>query len=155
MSNAVGCSPVLDMLKAGVLVGMGTDGYCVDMTQSLRAVHAIQKHNAKLPCVAWDEPHDMLFTHNRTIMNRHIAGTTGTLKPGAYADIIVVGYEAPTPINANTLNGHVLFGVSGRSVDTTIINGRTIMRERVLINLDEEKLMADSRQQAQKLWNRI
>jgi putative selenium metabolism protein SsnA len=155
MSNAVGCSPVLDMMAAGVLVGMGTDGYCVDMTQSLRGVHAIQKHNAKLPCVAWGEPHTMLFDNNRAIMNRHIKGEVGTLKPGAYADIIVVGYEAPTPINAETIDGHILFGISGRNVDTTIINGRIVMRERELQGIDEQKIMADSRQQAQKLWSRI
>jgi putative selenium metabolism protein SsnA len=155
MSNAVGCSPVLKMLKAGVLVGMGTDGYCVDMTESLRGVHAIQKHEAHLPSVAWQEPHTMLFENNKTIINRLIKGQTGVLVPGAYADIIMLDYLAPTPITANTVASHLLFGVSGRSVCTTIINGRVIMNERELVGIDEQKLMADSRQQAAKLWARI
>ena len=155
MSNAVGCSPVLDLLKAGVLVGMGTDGYCVDVTQSLRAVHAIQKHVAGIPSVAWPEPHQMLFDNNATIMNRLINGEVGALKPGAYADIIIVGYEAPTPITEATVASHLLFGVSGRLVDTTIVNGRVIMKERELLVIDEEKLMRESREQAAKLWARI
>jgi putative selenium metabolism protein SsnA len=155
MSNAVGCAPVLKMLEAGTLVGMGTDGYCVDMTESLRAVHAIQKHEAHVPSVAWGEPHQMLFENNRTIANRLLSGETGILRPGAYADIIVVGYEAPTPLTEATVASHLLFGVAGRNVDTTIINGRVRMLERTLIDIDEQKLMADSRQQAQALWNRI
>ncbi|MCL1880131.1 MAG: putative aminohydrolase SsnA [Actinomycetia bacterium] len=155
MGNAVGTSPVLRMLAAGVLVGLGTDGYCVDMTESLRGVHAIQKLANQLPCVAWGEPHQMLFENNKQIMNRLISGETGILRPGAYADVIIVGYQAPTPITADTVASHLLFGVSGRSVDTTIINGRVVMRERELIGIDEEKLMADSRQQAAQLWARI
>jgi putative selenium metabolism protein SsnA len=155
MSNAVGCSPVLRMLEAGVLVGMGTDGYCVDMTESLRAVHAIQKHAAGIPSVGWPEPHQMLFENNATIMNRFISGEVGVLKPGAYADIIIVDYTAPTPITEATISSHLLFGVSGRQVDTTIINGRIIMKERELVGIDEEKLMYECREQAAKLWARI
>ncbi|MDR2587203.1 MAG: putative aminohydrolase SsnA, partial [Coriobacteriales bacterium] len=155
MSNAVGCSPVLRMLARGVLVGMGTDGYCTDMTESLRGVHAIQKHEAQLPSVAWGEPPQMLFENNKAIMNRFIDGQTGVLTPGAYADIIIVDYQAPTPITAATYASHILFGVQGRSVNTTIINGKVVMRDRELQGIDEEKLMADSRQKAAELWARI
>jgi cytosine/adenosine deaminase-related metal-dependent hydrolase len=97
----------------------------------------------------------MLFDNNATIMNRLIKGEVGTLKPGAYADIIIVGYEAPTPITEDTVASHLLFGVSGRLVDTTIVNGRVIMKERELLGIDEEKLMRESREQAAKLWARI
>jgi putative selenium metabolism protein SsnA len=155
MSNAVGCSPILRMMKAGVLVGMGTDGYCTDMTESLRAVHAIQKHEAHVPSVCWGEPHTMLFENNRAIMNRYLDGETGVIRPGAYADLVIVDYEPPTPLTAGTLASHILFGIQGRCVDTTIINGRTVMRGRELIGIDEEKLMADSRQRAAALWARI
>lgn len=155
MSNAVGTSPVLKMLKAGALVGMGTDGYCVDMTESLRAVHAVQKLEAGVSSVAWAEPHQMLFDNNKTIINRMIQGETGVLKPNAYADIIIVGYEAPTPITADTVASHLLFGVCGRSVDTTIINGKVRMLERELVDIDEARLMAESREAAGALWARI
>jgi putative selenium metabolism protein SsnA len=155
MSNAVGCAPIIRMMNAGVLVGMGTDGYCTDMTESLRAVHAIQKHEAHVPSVCWPEPHEMLFENNRDIMNRFLDGETGVLKPGAYADIIIVDYEPPTPLTADTVASHILFGVQGRCTNTTIINGRVIMRNREFVNIDEEKLMADSRQQAARLWARI
>ena len=155
MSNAVGISPLAAMFERGVLVGMGTDGYCADMTQSLRATHALHKLAARIPSVFWGEPPKMLFENNRTIMNRYLNGETGRLAKGCYADVIICDYEAPTPVNGDTYYGHILFGLSGLRVATTIANGRVIMKERELIGVDEEKLMAESRRLAAALWKRI
>jgi cytosine/adenosine deaminase-related metal-dependent hydrolase len=142
-------------MKKGILVGMGTDGYTADMTESLKTAAILHKHDQRLPSVAWAEPPVMLFDNNKKIMERFIGGKLGTLKKDCYADIIIVDYKGPTPVNANTINSHILFGISGRHVDTTIINGKIIMKDRVLVNIDEEALMAKSRELAQKLWNRI
>jgi cytosine/adenosine deaminase-related metal-dependent hydrolase len=136
-------------------MGLGTDGYSSDMTESLKTTAILHKHGAGIPSVAWTEPHLMLFENNKTIMERFIKGKLGALKKDHYADIIIVDYKAPTPLNENTINSHILFGFSGRHVDTTIINGRLIMEERVLKNIDEEALFARSRERAQKLWKRI
>ncbi len=155
MGNAVGVAPVIDMMANGVLVGLGTDGYTADMTESYKVVNAMQKHAKGLPSVGWGESPMMLFENNKIIAERFIKGKVGTLKEGHYADVIIVDYKAPTPINENNLNGHLLFGVTGRHVDTTIVNGRILMDERKLVNIDEERLMAKSVELAQKLWNRI
>jgi cytosine/adenosine deaminase-related metal-dependent hydrolase len=88
-------------------------------------------------------------------MERFIKGKVGAIKPDHYADIIIVDYKGPTPVNADTVNSHILFGVTGRHVDTTIINGKIIMKERELVNIDEEGMLAKSRELARKLWNRI
>ena len=58
--------------------------------------------------------------------------TVGKLVPGACADLIVVDYDPPTPLTATNIDSHILFGVSGRSVRTTIIGGRIAMQDRVL-----------------------
>jgi putative selenium metabolism protein SsnA len=155
MGNAVGVSPVLAMLKKGILVGLGTDGYTADMTESYKTAAILHKHAARLPSVAWAEPPQMLFSNNNKIVSRFIAGKTGALVKGHYADVIIVDYTGPTPVNAGTINSHLLFGVSGRHVDTTIINGRIVMRERELTGIDEAALLAASRERAQKLWQRI
>lgn len=155
MGNAVGASPVFDMIKNGVLVGMGTDGYTSDMTDSFKAAGLLQKHSLANPSVGWAEPPAMLFDNNKTIMERFINGKVGAIKKDHYADLIIVDYKGPTPVNENTINSHILFGISGRHVDTTIINGKVVMRERELVNIDEEALMAKSRELAQKLWKRI
>jgi putative selenium metabolism protein SsnA len=155
MGNAVGVSPVLAMMKKGILLGLGTDGYTADMTESYKTAAILHKHAAGIPSAAWAEPPAMLFENNRAIMERFIGGQVGILKKDAYADIIIVDYKGPTPVNGRTINSHLLFGVSGRHVDTTIINGRIIMKERELVTVDGEALMAKSREQAQKLWERI
>jgi cytosine/adenosine deaminase-related metal-dependent hydrolase len=155
MGNAVGVSPVLDMLDRGILVGLGTDGYTADMTESLKTAAVLHKHAKAVPSAAWAEPPRMLFENNRTIMERFIEGKVGIIKENCYADIIVVDYRGPTPVNGDTINSHILFGVSGRHVDTTIINGKVIMKERQLVGIDEEEFLAKSREQARKLWERI
>ena len=155
MGNAVGVSPVLDMLKKGVLVGMGTDGYAADVLESYKTAAILHKHARGIPSVAWAEPPAMLFENNKRIMERFIKGKLGTIARDHYADIIIVDYKGPTPVNGNTINSHILFGVTGRHVDTTIVNGKIVMKDRVLVNIDEEALMAKSRELAQKLWDRI
>jgi len=155
MGNAVGVSPVLELMKKGVLVGMGTDGYSADVLESYKIAAILHKHAKGIPSAAWAEPPAMLFENNRKIMGRFIKGKTGAIAKDHYADIIIVDYMGPTPVNADTINSHILFGITGRHVDTTIINGRVVMKDRVLPNIDEEALMAKSREQAQKLWKRI
>jgi len=155
MSNAVGVSRVLDMMAKGVLVGMGTDGYTSDVTESYKTANVLHKHAKGIPSVGWGEPPAMLFDNNKTIANRYIKGNTGAIRKGYYADIIIVDYNAPTPINKDNYNSHILFGVSGKNVDTTIINGKIVMKDRELITVDEEAAFAKSRELASKLWKRI
>ena len=97
----------------------------------------------------------MLFENNKKIMERFIRGKVGCIAKGHYADIIIAGYEGPTPVNADTINSHILFGISPRHIDTTIINGKIVMKDKELVNIDEQALLAKSRERAQKLWNRI
>jgi len=155
MGNAVGVSPVLEMMARGVPVGLGTDGYTADMTESYKAAGILQKHAKGLPSVAWEEPPRMLFENNRAIVNRHLTGLVGALAPGWLADVIIADYWAPTPLNENTVNAHILFGVSGRHVDTTIVNGKIRMLHRELTDIDAGGIAAKSRELSARLWERV
>lgn len=155
MGNAVGAAPVINMYKNGILLGLGTDGYTADMMESYKVANLIHKHVNKDSTVAWQEIPEMLFENNRKITERFIKGQVGILKEGAYADIIIVDYNPPTPINKDNINGHIVFGVSGKNVITTIINGKVLMENRQLINLDEERIMSRSRELARALWKRF
>jgi putative selenium metabolism protein SsnA len=155
MGNAVGASPAPLFIKRGVLTGLGTDGYTADMTESYKTAAVLHKHEAGIPSAAWAEPPKMFFENNRAIMNRLIGGETGVLREGALADLIIVDYRPPTPLNAANADSHLLFGVSGRHTDTAVINGRVVMRRRELPGIDEEALLARCREQARKLWARI
>lgn len=155
MGNAVGCAPVIEMLQRGISVGLGTDGYTCDMFESLKVANILHKHQQQNPSVGWGEAPDMLFEQNRAIAAVHFEHPLGKITPGAYADVIIVDYNPPTPIDANNINSHILFGMSGRSVDTTIINGRILMEEGKMVGIDEERIMAKARELALKVWQRF
>lgn len=155
MGNAVGTAPVLKMLSRGVQVGLGTDGYTADMFESAKVANVLQKHAAADPSVAWAEVPQMLYYNNPRVAGRLFGGTFGELAEGAWADVIVVDYLPPTPLDASNWTGHLLFGVSGRSVETTIINGKVRMLNRQLVDLDEEAIAARSRELALKLWQKL
>jgi putative selenium metabolism protein SsnA len=155
MGNAVGCAPVLDMLSRGVRVGLGTDGYTCDMFESLKVANLLHKHQTSQPSVAWVEAPAMLFGGNSAIASECFGCIVGKLIPGACADVIIVDYDPPTPLCASNINGHILFGISGRAVDTTIIAGRIVMQDRKLLTMDEKEIMAKARVSAAKLWQRF
>ena len=97
----------------------------------------------------------MLFDNNRKIASNYFSKEVGILKEGAYADLIIVDYNPLTPMTKDNLYGHFLFGFTGRMVTTSIINGKVIMKDRELINIDEEKIFNTSRKVAQKLWDKM
>ncbi|NLG82297.1 MAG: putative aminohydrolase SsnA [Bacilli bacterium] len=155
MGNAVGCSPVLKMFEKGIMLGLGTDGYTTDMMESYKVGNIIHKHENKDSNVAWVEIPTMLFENNRKITERFISKEIGVLKKDALADIIIVDYKAPTPITKDNINSHLVFGINGRNVITTMINGKVIMENRELVNIDEERIMARSVELAQEVWKRF
>ncbi len=155
MGNAVGISPVLQLWKKGILVGMGTDAYTNDMLESLKVALCSQRHNACLPNVGWGEVTGMLFQNNAKIGARTGFPTLGVLKPGAAADVIVMDYKPFTPFSDANIDGHMIFGMTGRQCQTTMINGRVLMRDRVLTEIDEEAVNAHILEVSKKLWGRL
>lgn len=155
MGNAVGCPPTMAQIRAGILVGLGTDGYTADMLESLKFANLLHKHALADSQAAWAEAPAMLFENNRKIAARFFRQPIGMLAPGAAADIIVCDYQPITPLNADNLNAHVLFGLNGRSVITTVARGQVLMQDRELKFLDEERIAAQAREQAEQLWQRM
>lgn len=155
MGNACGCPPTMEIVHRGILTGLGTDGYTHDMTESYKVANVLHKHHLCDPNAAWGEVPQMLFEGNAKIANRYFKKPLGVLKEGAAADVIVTDYIPLTPMNAGNVNSHILFGMTGRSVTTTVGNGKVLMKDRILTNIDEEKVMADCRQAAKELADRI
>lgn len=155
MGNACGCPPTMEIVHQGVLTGLGTDGYTHDMTESYKVANILHKHHLCDATAAWAEVPEMLFHGNAQIAGRYFERPLGVLKEGAAADVIVTDYVPLTPMDASNCNGHILFGMTGRSVVTTVCNGKVLMKDRVLTGIDEEKAWADCRQSAAGLWNDI
>ena len=155
MGNAVGISPILQLYQKGILVGMGTDAYTNDMLESLKVALCSQKHNACMPNVGWCEVTDMLFKSNALMAKRTGFPDLGMLKPGYAADIIVMDYLPYTPFSDENIDGHMLFGMTGRQCQTTMINGRILMKDRQLVEIDEQAVNAHILESAKALWGQL
>ena len=155
MGNACGCPPTMEMVHKGILTGLGTDGYTHDMMESWKVANILHKHHLCDPKAAWGEIPQMLFEGNAEIAARYFRTKPGMLKKGSAADVIVVDYNPLTPMNESNLNGHLLFGINGSMVRTTICNGKVLMKNRELCVCDEEKIMADCRKAAGELAKSI
>lgn len=155
MGNACGCPPTMDIFHHGIVTGLGTDGYTHDMTESYKVANVLHKHHLCDANAAWGEVPEMLFKGNKEIANRYFKRPIGVLKEGAAADVIISDYIPLTPMTKDNINSHVLFGMTGRSVVTTVANGKVLMKDRRLTEIDEEEVLAKVREESQKLWTNI
>ena len=155
MGNAVGGAPVVEALGKGVRVGLGTDAYTADMFASASVAKILASHRLGDPTVGFGEAMTLLFGNNPAIAAAHFARPVGVLAPGAYADLITLDYDPITPLHAGSYAGHILFGMSGRMVNDTMVDGRWVMRDRVIQTLDEAQVNARSCAAAPRIWARM
>ncbi|HCC46874.1 MAG TPA: putative aminohydrolase SsnA [Elusimicrobia bacterium] len=153
-NNSVGIADVANMARRGVLVGLGTDAMTVNMLEELRCALWLQhlKHD---PSHGFMEVANALLVNNAKIANRYFKNV-GELKPGYAADIAIIDYMPPTPMDASNFAGHLIFGISQATVDTTIAAGKVLMEGKKLkLGLDEEEVSRKSCELAKKLWSRF
>ena len=155
MNNGLSVAPILDMLKHGVTVGVGTDGMSSHLISQARAMYLHQRTHQRNPGIAFAEACEILLQNNRTICNRLFPEPRGALAPGQLADIMISDYVPFTPLNAETFYGHLLFGLSFARVRTTIARGRVIVEDGSLTQIDEASIRAHCAERASRIWKRI
>lgn len=157
MNNAVGVAPVEAMLRAGVRVGLGNDGFSNQMLAEMKAVYLVHK-------LAQGDPRSMpgdlvmrlAYDNNAELVRIFWPDLIlGEIRPGASADLVLLDYHPTTPLTAGNLPWHLLFGVEASAITATVCAGRVLMRDRRLLTLDEEEITARSRELAAQLWRRI
>jgi cytosine/adenosine deaminase-related metal-dependent hydrolase len=79
----------------------------------------------------------------------------GRIEPGAPADLVVLEYEPPTPLTEENLAAHWVFGLQARHVRDVMVAGRWVVRDRRMVQTDDEELTAKSREVAERLWRRM
>ncbi len=155
MNNAVGVTDVVRMVEKGVHVGLGTDGMTSDMFQESKFSHLIQRDFQGDPKVGFAETGQLLFGTNPMMASNFFGEKLGTIEVGAPADLIVVDYHSPTPLDHDNFLGHFLYGMNSGMVQTTVVGGHVLMKNRELVGIDEDKIYAEARQKADELWKRI
>jgi putative selenium metabolism protein SsnA len=154
-NNTVGVAHLLEMFQQGVLVGLGSDGYTPRMWEEFKAAFHMQKVRTGDPRVAYAEAYAAALLNNRTIARKIWGWDIGRIEPGARADLILVDYYPPTPLDSSNLFGHFLFGIANAPVDSLIVNGRFVLRNKECVTVDERAVAEKAAAQARALWRRF
>jgi putative selenium metabolism protein SsnA len=157
MNNAAGTADVPQMLRRGVLVGLGTDGFGQNPLAEFGLLALVHKSAKKDPrAMSLQQAVEILFHNNPEIVERAFGYLAGRLEVGAAADLVSVQYDPPTPITADNIPSHLELGLAGQSsVDNVMIHGRWILRDGRFLTLDEPEIVRQCRRRASALWERM
>ena len=149
MKLASGTSPIPQMLKAGVRVGLGTDGAAsnndLNMWEEMDSAAKLHKLVSKDPTVvSAREALEMATMGGARAI--HLEREIGSLEAGKRADLILVDLNAAHLTPMYNLYSHLVYAVKASDVSDTIVNGRVLMRQRRLLTIDEETVKAKARE---------
>ena len=157
MNNAVGVSPVEDMLRAGVRVCLGNDGLSNAMWEEWKAAYLVHKlwqsDPRKMP--ASNVARMAIYNNAALASSFFTSAPIGSVTPGAVADLIFVDYPSPTPLTPENLPWHMVFGFHESMVTTTMVDGQVLMRDRKLTTLDIDSITAHARELSRCVWKRM
>jgi len=156
MNNAVGVAEVESMLRAGVRVCLGNDGFSNAMWEEWKTAYLLHKVSHRDPRrMSGDTVVQIAVRNNAALAERFFPGARlGIVEPGARADLILVDYHPTTPLSPGNLPWHILFGFHESMVTGTIVAGEPLMFERELRTLDEAAIAARARELAPEVWKR-
>jgi putative selenium metabolism protein SsnA len=150
MNNAIGRAR-LDAL--GRRVALGTDGIGSDMFEESRTAFFRLHEDGSGVGPDW--------ALDRLAVGAHFVGDSfgerrfGRIESGAPADLVVLDYAAPAPLDASSFPGHWVFGLGSRCVRDVMVAGEWVVLDRRLTRADQQELAATARAEAARLWARL
>ena len=157
MKLASGFAKVPKMLEVGVPVSIGCDGgpsnNTYDMVREMRLAALIHKSYVVDPLVVTAEQAIEMATLGGAVA-MGIDDKVGSIEPGKLADIILIGLRGLSLTPASNPVSNLVYSGSGDAVDTVIVNGKVLMREKKLLTLDEEKVKDRAMEHAENLLDR-
>ena len=156
MNNAVGAADIEGMLRLGIPVCLGNDGFSNNMWAEWKMAYLMHKQVHRDPRRANGmDIVQMAITNNAALAELFWPEKKiGRLVEGAVADIIFVDYHATTPLSAGNLPWHIIFGFESSLVTSTMVAGKLLMHNRELLTLNEAEITERSRQLAAEVWQR-
>lgn len=148
MNNRVGYAKVH---LFGEKAALGTDGFPADMLEEARFAFHKQRDSHIDEKVNYVK----LFNGGQKLISNIFGKQFGTFDKGATADLVVMNYREPTPMELDNLLDHYLFGMQSSMVESVMVGGKWVMKNRRIQGIDEEEIFAKSRQLAGKLWQRM
>ena len=156
MNNAVGVADVPGMLRRGLNVGLGNDGFTNNQFAEMKTAYLLHKSARRDPRVLGaDQVVQMAYANNARIAQVFWKPRVGELSVGAFADIVLLDYVPYTPLTAGNFPWQLIFGIDGTHVTHTICAGKLLMKDRELLTLDEHAIAAKAKEHAQRVWKRV
>ena len=155
MMLASGVAPVIEERAAGIAVGLGTDGPAgsnndLDLMEEMDLAAKLQKITKTDPrALGAKAVVEMATIEGARAL--HMEKEIGSLETGKKADIIVIGLDAPNAVPMYDAYSQLAYALKGSDVETVIIGGRTVMRDRKLLTLDEPAILAKAREYKTKI----
>jgi 5-methylthioadenosine/S-adenosylhomocysteine deaminase len=153
-----GVAPVVEMLRQGVNVALGTDGaasnHSQDLFDTMKAASLLQKvHHQDAGVI---EPYAVL--RMATVGGAKALGLDslcGTIEVGKRADLILVDIDTVHNQPVNDIFSQIVHCAKAGDVKTVMVNGELLMRDRKLVQHDEVKLVADAKEANRDLMDRV
>ncbi len=154
MKLASGTAPVEAMRRAGIAVGLGTDGAAsnndLDMFEAMRQAAFLHKLTSEDPrAIPAPTAIEMATIDGARAMG--MERDVGSLEPGKRADLIVVSMSAARQTPLYDPLSHLVYVTRGDDVRTTIVNGRVLMRDRKVLTLDRDAILTEARALASRV----
>ncbi|MEM2383679.1 MAG: amidohydrolase [Candidatus Bathyarchaeia archaeon] len=144
MKLSSGIPRVKDLLSAGLIVGLGTNGpasnNCLDMFETMKVSALLQKALYRDPRVLPARK----VVEMATIDGAKVLGLNdiiGSIEVGKRADIILIDVNKPHLTPLHNIYAALVYSARGSDVDTVIVDGRVVMRGRVVETVDEQEVM--------------
>lgn len=153
MNNRVGRASLGLLEGLGVRLALGTDGIDGDLWTEARAAYFRAREEAMPP--SFDLPLKLLAGGHKIL--RQVFGLRfGALEKTAPADLTVVHYHPPTPLDGGNLAGHLFFGGLGpQTVESVMVNGEFIYRDRRFVKVDPREILERCTRAASSLWEKM
>ena len=148
MKLSSGTAPVMKYRQAGVSVGIGTDGAAsnndLDMFEAMRQAAFQQKLVSMDPtAITAAEALEMGTLGGARALGR--GQRLGSLEVGKLADLIIVGMSKARQQPLYDPVAQIVYASRGDDVETTIVNGKVLMRDRKVLTMDEAAVLRDAR----------
>lgn len=158
MNNAVGVADVSAMLSdpdLGDRVCLGNDGFSFNMFQEMKVAYLLHKVATDDPrTLGGDQVMRMAYENNARLAGLFFDKPVGRLEAGSYADIMLCDYRPFTPLTSGNLPWQIIFGVDGSHITDTIGGGKVLMRDRQILSLDEDAIVAEAMELVKDVWAR-
>jgi putative selenium metabolism protein SsnA len=155
MNNAVGMANVEKMVQRGIPICMGNDGFSFSMWDEWRTCYLAHKLWSQDPRrMGADQVVDIAAYNNARMATKFFNGKIGVIQEGALADLILVDYTPITSMHAGNLPWHIIFGFRDSMVTMTMVNGKVLMRDRKLTEINEHEVCEGAQRSSAAVWER-